>query len=335
MIFSKTSWAFLAMLSLAASSFAADSNPPPLKVGLVGLDSSHCVRFTALLNSTPSKPGLENVRVVAAFPGGSPDIPSSIERLPKFTEEVAALGVKIVPSIADVVAQVDVVIMNSVDGRVHLQQAREVIAAGKPLFVDKPLASSLKEGIELLTLAKEKGVPCFSSSSLRYAPQIQKYLNAPKIGPVLGCVTYGPCSLEEHHPDLYWYGIHGVEMLFTIMGPGCETVTRTHDAGADVVTGQWKDGRIATYRGTRDGRSSFGALVFGKSGNEYSEVPVDYSLLVEQIVKFFRTNTSPVNPVESLEILAFMDAADESRRQGGVPVKLDTLFKAAGQNRPE
>ncbi|HWL08363.1 MAG TPA: Gfo/Idh/MocA family oxidoreductase [Planctomicrobium sp.] len=307
---------------------AVMADDKPIRVGLVGLDTSHAPAFAKSLNAQPAKPGLEGARVVAAFPGGSPDMPVSINRVEGFTKLVSEQGVQIVDSIEELVKLVDVVIINSLDGRVHLDQAKTVIAAGKPLFIDKPLSASLSDGQKIFDLAKEHKVPCFSSSSLRYCTELIDWTNQKTI---FGCEAYSPCSVGEHHPTLFWYGIHGVETLFAVMGPGCETVTSIRTPGQDVVVGVWNDGRVGTFRGTRQGKSGFGATVFGSEKIAGGPVKVNYDLLLVEIVKFFKTGTPPVAPETTLEILAFMEAADESHEQGGKPVKLKTTAAVSKQ----
>src|SRR5579871_5532939 len=237
---------------------------PPLRAGIIGLDTSHVVAFTQTLNNPQTKGVLSRVRVVAAYPGGSPDIPDSKNRVEGFTKTLREkFGVEIVDSIDDLLKKVDVVFLESVDGRPHLEQVKPVFRAKKPVFIDKPVAGSLADAVEIYRLAKESGTPCFSSSSLRFSSGIRGVRSDPEFGGVLGCDSYGPCSLEPHHPDLFWYGIHGVEALFTIMGTGCESVTRTTTDNAEFVTGKWKDGRVGTFRGIRKGKTEYGALVFG------------------------------------------------------------------------
>lgn len=325
------------LLSLASLALAAEGDAPasgkPIRLGIIGLDTSHVKAFTEAINGPKAKPELQGMRIVAAFPGGSPDLPTSIDRVPGFTEDVKKLGVEIVDSIDALLTKVDAVLLESVDGRPHLAQARPVIKAGKPLFIDKPAAASLADAIEIFRLAGEANVPCFSSSSLRFSPGIIAMRDDPKIGQVLGCVAYSPCSLEAHHPDLFWYGIHGVEMLYTIMGPGCVSVSRTHTAETDVVTGVWQDGRVGTFRGLRGGKPSYGAVVFGSKGNGPSGSYGGYEPLLVEIGKFLQTGKPPVSAAETIEILAFMEAADESKRQNGAAVTLESAMakaKAAG-----
>ncbi|HEX4145778.1 MAG TPA: Gfo/Idh/MocA family oxidoreductase [Pirellulales bacterium] len=300
-----------------------------LRIGIIGCDTSHVTAFTKVFNNPEAGPEFAGMRVVAAFPGGSDDIPDSINRVPQYTEELRAMGVDIVDSIAALLERVDVVLIESVDGRKHLEQARPVIAAGKPLFIDKPVAGTLADAMEIYRLAAEKNVPCFSSSSLRFSPGIAGMVGDPKVGEILGCDAFSPCALESHHPDLYWYGVHGVEILFTLMGPGCQTVSRTHTDDAEFVVGVWKDGRIGTFRGTRKGPHDYGAMVFGSAGIARSGGFGGYEPLVVEIAKFFRTGQPPVTAQQTIEQFAFMEAADESKRQGGKPVTLAQVVDAA------
>ena len=318
----------MTLLGLAASA-DADDTQRVLRAGIIGCDTSHVVAFTRLLNDPKAEGELAGVKVVAAYPGGSPDIPASADRLEMFTKTLRDMGVEIVDSIPALLEKVDVVLLESVDGRPHLKQVIPVFEAGKPVFIDKPVAGSLSDALEIYRLAKKHNVPCFSSSSLRFSSSIREMRDNPKVGKVLGCTAYSPCSIEEHHPDLFWYGVHGVEALFTIMGPGCESVTRTHTEEADVVVGRWKDGRIGTYRGIRGGKSAYGAVVFGSKAIASAGRYEGYEPLLVEICKFFRTGKPPVSAEETLDIFAFMEAADESRRQDGKPVKIEDVVKKA------
>jgi hypothetical protein len=288
------------------------------------------VAFTKLLNDPQVKGELAGLRIVAAYPGGSQDIPSSRDRVAGYTNELREKhGVEIVDSIDELLARVDVVLLESVDGRPHLAQARPVFQARKPVFIDKPVAGTLADAIAIYDLARETGTPCFSSSSLRFSPGIAGMKANPKVGDVLGCDAYGPCHLEEHHPDLYWYGVHGVETLFTIMGTGCQSVSRLQTEGTDLVAGVWNGGRIGTFRGLREGKSDYGATVFGSKGIAQSGGYAGYEPLVVEICRFFRSGKPPVSAEETVEIFAFMEAADESKRQGGKPVSIESVMAKA------
>ncbi|MBD0254545.1 MAG: Gfo/Idh/MocA family oxidoreductase [Cytophagales bacterium] len=302
--------------------------PAEGRVGIIGLDTSHSVAFTKLLNAPDAGADLGGYRVVAAYPKGSPDIESSVSRVPGYTEEVKKLGVQIVDSIPGLLKMVDVVLLETNDGRPHLAQAMPVLKAGKRLFIDKPVAASLAEVIAIYEAAQRYKVPVFSSSSLRYMASAQEVAGG-KVGKVLGADAYSPAHLEKTHPDLFWYGIHGVETLYTVMGRGCKSVVRVHTESADVVAGSWADGRVGTFRGTRSGKSEYGGTAFGENGTAVLGPYDGYRPLLVQIVQFFRTGVPPVPPEETLEIYAFMEAADESKRQGGVPVTLESVLAAA------
>jgi len=297
------------------------------RIGMIGLDTSHVTAFTKLINDPAKNSGC---KVVAGFPGGSPDIPSSANRVDKFTEELRdKYGVEIVDSIEELCQKVDGVLLESVDGRPHLKQAIPVIKAGKPLFFDKPMAGNLADVIEIFRLAKENNVPCWSSSSLRYFPAIVEAKQKDEIGEVLGCNVYSPCSIEEHHPDLYWYGVHGVEMLFTVMGTGCKSVRRVQTDSSESVVGIWDDGRIGTYRGLKTGKSGYGVTIFGSKGIIEGGKYGGYEPLVDEIIKFFKTGKVPVPKEETIEIFAFMSAADESKAKGGAAVSIPEIIEKA------
>ncbi len=298
---------------------------PTIRVGIIGLDTSHAAAFTKELNKSEATDLGPRLRVVAAYPFGSRDIESSASRIPAITAEMKALGVEIVDSVADLLKRVDCVLLETNDGKLHLQQATEVFASKKPVFIDKPVAASLPDVLAIFQAAKESGTPMFSSSSLRYGGNVQAIRNG-LVGKVLGCDAFSPCSLEPSHSDLYWYGIHGVESLFTCMGPGCESVTRVSTENFDVVTGKWSDGRIGTFRGIRTGTSGYGGTAFGDKGIVALEKFQGYKPLVLVISDFFRTKQVPVAAEETIEIYAFMEAAAESKRQGGIPISLESVI---------
>ncbi len=300
----------------------------PVRVGIVGLDTSHAPAFTKILNDPQAQPDVAGFRVVAAYPKGSPDIPSSVRRVPEYTKQVQALGVEIVDSIDELLKRVDVVLLETNDGRPHAEQVLPVLKAGKPVFVDKPVAGSLVDVIRIYEAADHFKVPVFSSSSLRYTAAAQA-LRAGKAGKVLGAEAYSPCELEPHHPDLFWYGVHGVESLYTVMGPGCETVVRVSTPEADVVVGRWAGGRVGSFRGLRTKKIGYGGTVFGDKAIEPIGASEGYRPLVVQIARFFRTRTPPVDPKETLEIYAFMEAADESKHRGDIPVPLREVIEKA------
>ena len=315
----------LILLALSVVCRADDSKP--IRVGIIGLDTSHVPAFTSLLNDEEAPAELANCRVVAAYPKGSPDIESSVTRVPKYTAQVKEMGVEIVDSIETLIDKVDVVLLETNDGRPHLEQIIPVLKAGKPVFIDKPIAGSLIDAVAIFELAKKHKVPVFSSSSLRFGKNSQAVRNG-SIGKVTNCVTQSPASLEKTHPDLFWYGIHGVESLFTVMGTGCQTVKRgkTKDGKIEVV-GTWKGGRTGTFR---EGKGYSGTAK-GEKGETAVGSYDGYRPLLVEIVRFFRSGKPPVDARETIEIYAFMEAADESKRNKGASVSIESLIQQARQ----
>ncbi|SEO08483.1 Predicted dehydrogenase [bacterium A37T11] len=292
------------------------------RVGIIGLDTSHSVAFTKALNAADANPDFAGYKVVVAYPFGSRTIESSASRIPDYTKEVQSCGVQIVSSLDELLLAADVVMLETNDGRLHVEQALKVLKARKPLFIDKPLAASFADVKKIFNASAAFQTPIFSSSALRYLAGLPEIVSGKKIGHITGADVYSPASIEPSHPDLFWYGIHGVELLYAIMGPGCEYVTRVHTAETDIVTGVWRDGRVGTFRGTRTGRDGFGGVVFGENGQTIIGEFAGYLPLLKQIIHFFQTGVSPVSPLETQEIYAFMEAADESKRRGGKAVRI-------------
>jgi hypothetical protein len=312
------------MVCSTAATSAADQPDKITRIGLIGLDTSHVIAFTKIINNPQAKGDLAQMQVVAGYPGGTPDNPSSYTRVDKYTEQLRSQGIKIFDAIEEMLPHVDAVLLESVDGRPHLEQARPVIAAGKPLFIDKPLAGSLTDAVKIFNLAQQAGVPCFSSSSLRFAPGFQaaRDYETSEFGRVKECLAWSGMSIEPHHPDLFWYGIHGVETLFTIMGTGCQTVTRL---AQNKVVGTWAGGRTGTF----EGRKGYGAEVVGEKASGSAGGFGGYEPLVIEIGRFFKTGKPPVSMEETLEIYAFMEAADESKRRDGKPVTIAEVLQKA------
>ncbi len=298
------------------------------RIGIIGLDTSHSVAFATALNNPDAGSEFGGFRVVAAYPRGSSDIKSSVDRIPGYTEEVKKLGVIIVNSLDELIDSCDCILLETNDGRLHLEQAIPVLKAGKRMFIDKPVAASLSDAIAIFRFSEYYKVPVFSSSSLRYISGM-KEIKEGSIGKVLGADVFSPATIEKTHPDLFWYGVHGVETLFTAMGTGCKSVVRTSSQETDVVTGKWNDERIGTFRGIRSGKADYGGTVFGEKAIAVLGKYNGYNPLLLEIVKYFQTGIVPVTAEETIEIFAFMEAAEESKLKNGEPVMIDSVMHKA------
>ena len=303
-----------------------------LRIGIIGLDTSHATEFTKAFNATNALPDFLGYKVVAAYPQGSKDIESSVSRVPAYIEEVKKYGVEIVDSIPKLLEKVDVILLESNDGRPHLEQAIPVFKAGKTIFIDKPVAGTLSDCFAIYKAAKDYKIPLFSSSSLRYMTNMEDIVKNRSVGKILGAESFGPSPLEPNHPDFFWYGIHAVEALFTVMGTGCRSVSRVHTPDTDLVVGVWEDNRIGTFRGLRKGRTGYGGNAFGERGIKPLGENAGYDPLLKEVAKFFQTGISPVSEEETLEIYTFMEAADESKRRGGAKVEMAEIREKANKN---
>ena len=305
----------------------ASARADDLRIGIIGVDTSHAAAFTKLINDATDKKHVAGGKVVAFYRGGSADIPESTGRIDGIAKDLKEkYGLTEVEKVEDLCRMVDVVLLESLDGRPKLAQVKPVFKAGKPVFIDKPVAASLKDVIAIDKLAKESHVPWFSSSAYRFYDSMVE-VKGTNVGEFRGAISYGPCELEPHHPDFFWYGIHPTEALFTVMGTGCESVVRTSTTNTDVATGVWSGGRVGTLRGLRGALTPHKVIVFGtKAVVEQGKGSDDYAPLVVEIMKFFQTKVVPVPNEETVEIYAFMAAADESKRKGGRSVRIDDVI---------
>ena len=298
-----------------------------LNIGIIGCDTSHVIAFTKLINDPSEKNYVPGGKVVANYPSYSDDMPLSRDRVDGFRKQVTdELGLTLCDSIEQMIDQVDVVMLLSGDGRRHLAELKPVVEAGKTVYVDKPFAVSLADAKEMVRMLNGANLPCFSSSALRFDPNLQAVLADPDRGQILACDTFGPATLDPCNPGLFWYGIHAVEMLFALMGTGCQSVRCVTTDSYDVAIGKWGD-RIGTIRGQRAGKTDFGANVFCE--NTVAQFTYDksitiYAPLVERILHMFQTGQTAVPLTETLEMVAFMTAALESTRNGGAEVALDS-----------
>jgi predicted dehydrogenase len=269
----------------------AELSTNPVRIGIIGLDTSHVVAFTRIMNNPDATGALKDVHVVAAWPGGNPNFPLSRDRVKGFTKQVKDMGVEIVDSIEALLLRVDAILLESVDGSQHLEQVRPVFDAGKPVFIDKPLTASLVDAVAIYELGKKYDVPWFSASSSRFTSGYRELGNDERVGEVLGCDAYSQSRVAPFHPDLFWYGVHGVDVLYEVMGRGCTSVTAVQTRYTESVCGVWSDGRIGRYRSVRErtGRTGLGVIVFGTKGIVYHNRYYDYVPLCSEIAEFFKT----------------------------------------------
>jgi len=296
-----------------------------VRVGIVGFDTSHVVQFTMRLNRVDieEEQWVEGAQVVAGFPGTSKI--TDDDTLAEYTATVAGYGVEVVEAPEDLIGKIDAVMVEFQSGIVHLEYTRPFIEAGIPTFVDKPFTCSVADAQELAELAEANNVPLFSSSSLRYALEIQQLkAEQARAGEILGAMAYSPAGLHPENPGLFHYGIHAVETLYALMGPGCQEVWCVYQDDAEVVVGRWADGRLGAIRGTRAGTHAYGFTAWCE--NEVRARPINasyiYRELLKKVVGMFESGIAPLDIEESVEIVAFIEAAAQSAQSNGQPTPL-------------
>lgn len=301
-----------------------------IRVGVIGLDTSHAPAFVEHINVKRDRPAYGEFRVTHAVVLGSKTIKSSVERQPKYTAEVKAMGVEIVPDVDTLLTKVDAVLLETNDGKEHLWQAEKCFKAGKRVFIDKPLAHDLRDSAAIVDLAAKHGATFFTASALRFTKAIREI--RANGTPVRGMDTWTPYNLEPSHDAWYWYGIHAVDPLFAVMGRGCTEVTSLAGADGSVVIGRWADGRFGVARGlatTKKGAAYGGMIFTEKSGPVGMGGYEGYGCVLDAVLAYFKTGEVPIDPLESLEVMAFMTAAARSAARGGAPVRIaDVLAEA-------
>ena len=318
------------LLVLLGLSAALAASAGEKRVGIIGCDTSHATKFAKLTN-VDKDPGAAGFRVTCAYKWGSRDIFSSTNRYPKFIAELKSYGVEMKDSIADLLKEVDCVLLETNDGRPHYEQALEVFKAGKPVFIDKPVAANLADVLRIDAAAKRLNGKWFCSSSLRFAENVAAARDG-RLGKIRSATTVSPHTPEKTHTDYYWYAIHGTEPLFAILGPGCREVRCVAGETEDLLVGTWADGRIGVQHAAERNKlpgAGYGGMILSEKGLTPVGGNPGYAPLVAAIMEFFRTGVAPVTAEETVEIYAFMTAAEKSRAEGGRPVALAEVLKAA------
>lgn len=300
-----------------------------LRIGLIGLDTSHAPAFARLFNIATDPEHVPGAKVVAAYPGGSKDFELSWSRVGKFTDEIRdKYGVSMVDSPEAVAEASDLVLMTAVDGRIHRELFERIVKFKRPTFIDKPFTTSSADAEAIFRLAEQNGVVVMSSSSLRYADSLTNVLSDPKsreMGQITGCDVFGPMDLQPPLPGLFWYGIHTAEVMCTIMGTGCREVRAVANDDYDLITGIWSDGRLASIRGIRKGNGTYGVTIQRENGFQFVDLNVNkrsyYANMLEVILRSLPKGKCEITPAETMQVIRFLEAANQSR-SNGQPVKM-------------
>jgi Oxidoreductase family, NAD-binding Rossmann fold len=284
------------------------------KLAVIGLDTSHSIKFTELIQGEDKK--VDQLQVISCmrFPTPFQSEPDQDER----QKTMEALGVKVTRDFDEAVKGVDGVLLEINDPQFHLEYFKKIAPLGLPVFIDKPLADNLTNGRTICKLADKYNLKAWSASSLRFPPEICSCVK--EIGKADFANVYGPLGKAPSGSSLVWYGVHTFEMLMTIMGPGAKTVTARADAGGITAIVNYDEHRRGmvecnsnaySYGGrgqNKDGVNSF-TVNFANAGELYSN-------LIFALEKFFIDGIIPVSLNETIEIQAMMEAVEKSLTSG-------------------
>jgi len=295
-----------------------------IKLGVVDFDSSHSVEFIRRINhkDIAEEQWVHGAEVIMGC--SYPSEVTDDQTVESYVAAAKEMGVEIVESEDDMIGRVEGVLLLSDDGDTHYERALTFIEAGVPMFIDKPLTYSVDQAKDLIETAAEKGVPIFSSSSLRYAPEVVSVAGGEACGGIVSAATFSPAKPQKHHAGLWYYGIHAVETLYALMGPGCEAVRCVSTETSDMVMAEWTDGRLAAVHGMRASTHAFGFTAWGEKGIVQKTVDARYIYreLLKKVIEMFQTGEPPVPPSETLELITFLDAAVRSAREESRRVRL-------------
>lgn len=298
-----------------------------LRIGIIGLDISHASRFREILNDPSNPHHVPGGRIVKAYPGGTDTFHLSASRVPQFSQEYAENNIELTDSIENMTDCDAFCILSSV-GDQHLEQFKAVAKFGKRVFIDKPLACSYKDALAIARIAREYNTAVTTTSSFRFAHGIDDILQS-EDQTILNCQVFGKMDMFEDYRDYFWYGVHGCDILYRMMGTGCKAVHAITGEPSDLLVGHWHDGRLGTILTKRGGRWGFGCAVLTDSGYRHGQAendPPSYALLIRKLLDFFAGGEAPVDIQESLEIMAFLEAASRSRTEGGKLIEIASVL---------
>jgi predicted dehydrogenase len=285
-----------------------------IRIGAVGADSSHLPEFTRRIKAL-SEQGDTRCRVTTLFDPGQHDLVDA----PKWLKAAQELGVSLAPSLDELLSNVDGVMVLAVNGNKHLSYALPALEKGLPTYIDKPLTCDLEQARQLLAVSRQRRARCYSASSLRFAPEVEAARQDSELGKMVAIDAFGPGQLHKMMEGLFFYGVHVIEMVDAIWGPGVRRVSAVHLEDRDLVDLDYHDGRYARMRLDRRGSYSFGATVHGEKKTRQFTVdfaPV-YMRLIQGTTRFFEGGPEPARLRDIVENVAVMEAGNASMKQDG------------------
>ena len=291
----------------------------PIKVAIVGLDTSHSVAMPRLMQDPKSEFRVEGMKATRCLRFETPF--QGKKGLDERQAILEGIGVKVTEDFDEAVGDCDAIMIEINDPARHLEYFEKCAELGKPIFLDKPYADTLENARKIADIAEAKGVRFFTSSSLRFDVDLQATLAQVKKDkmPIETACAWGPVGHAPAGSSLVWYGVHACEILQQIMGCGAISVSASEDRKGYVCHVAYADGRRGIVELTY-GSYRYGCLLRDDKKNEVmcqvtGRVPF-YKMLLDKIVPFFRGGEQPVPAADCFESMALLAAAEKSVATG-------------------
>ena len=293
-----------------------------IKVALIGLDTSHTIEFARRIQAPDCPPDqkVSGLRATACLRFSTPF--QNEDGLNLRQKQLEDWGIKVTTDFNDAVKGCDAIMLEINDASYHLEYFKKCAGLGKPIFLDKPLADNIENGLEIVRLAKKNKVNAISASSLRFDAGLIKAC-AEMPNPTFVSV-YGPLGVAPAGSSIVWYGVHAFEMLEKAMGKGSACVTVRTDGAGVVAIMDYPDKKRGVVELTKGAWIYGGTLRNSETAISYSVVAGSlYANIMKEIEKFFRTGKASFNLEDTVEVMAMLDAAERSFKSG----KTETVYR--------
>ncbi len=303
-----------------AGSDKEERMPEEIKVALIGLDTSHSIEFTRRMQAPDCDEDqkVEGMEALTCLRFETPF--QDKDGLDKRQAQLEEWGVKVTEDFDEAIDGCDAIMLEINDPAYHLDYFKKVADLNRPIFLDKPLADTIENGRKICDIIKEKNLRVFSSSSLRYIPNLGEAMA--EVPAPMYAAMYGPVGVAPAGSSIVWYGVHAFEMLERVMGIGAKSVFARKDESGVVVVVDYPEARRGIVELTT-GVYSYGGLVRDKKKAFpfVADTKRLYTEELEKVVEFFRGGPPAASMEDALEIMAMLDAAEKSS-QTGKTVKL-------------
>lgn len=276
-------------------------------IAMVGVNTYHAEAYTRIFNGGGGdEPRITNARITHVWAGDHPD------RLAELEQMLGPYDHK-TESLDDLIGVVDgvLVIDDTGLGARHAELAKPFIAAGMPVFVDKPMTIDFEDTIQLFDLAEKHNAPIFSSSALRFPVELDPDAIA-VLGNISSIVSVGT-------GEWFNYGVHAVEVMGTVTADTPASVHRHALPEKDVAVVTYESGLVGVVMTLRDAQYIFEVTVYGEHGAYSSRIDDGmgfYTNQMKEFVEMIETRTPPVTRAETLNVLSILHAGNRSAGEG-------------------